>query len=50
MPKNLVLEIGQKLIEEYNIQTKEEITIKLAEKFEVSQDAMKWRLVNLGLI
>ena len=50
MPKNLVLEIGQELIEKYNIQTKEEITIKLAEEFEVSQDAMKWRLVNLGLI
>ena len=50
MPKDMIVEIGQSLIEKESIKTKEEITRRLAQEFEVSQEAMKWRLVNLGLI
>jgi Zn-dependent peptidase ImmA (M78 family) len=50
MPKELIVEIGQDLIETENIKTKEGITTRLAQKFKVSQEAMKWRLINLGLI
>lgn len=50
MPKNLIIEIGQDLIEKEKIETKDRIIVRLSQAFQVSQEAMKWRLVNLGLI
>jgi Zn-dependent peptidase ImmA (M78 family) len=55
MPKEYIIDIGIKVIESFNSKnnnkmTKEELVRELAIKFEVSNDAMKWRLINLKLI
>lgn len=57
MPKSFVLQAGEKLIEAYQSEfgqtakiSIEEFIEKMALLFEVSKDAMKYRLLNLGVI
>jgi Zn-dependent peptidase ImmA (M78 family) len=55
MPKDMLIEVGSKIIEEYNEEKKEKMPIDilikiLSNKFEVSEQAMEYRLKNLGLI
>ena len=55
MPKALIIEVGSKLIEEYKSGTASEtmpisiFTEKMADAFQVSSIAMKYRLTNLGI-
>lgn len=56
MPQKHILEQGNKIIKEYNDSNngekipKDKLIESLAEVFEVSTDAVKWRLINLNLI
>lgn len=55
MPQRMVFEIGNKIVQQYNEDKKAKMPkdklIKiLAKKFEVSEQAMEYRLKNLGVI
>jgi Zn-dependent peptidase ImmA (M78 family) len=50
MPEEAVLKLASSLFEDKKISTQEEFIGKLAKAFKVSESAMGYRLVNLGLV
>ena len=50
MPKQMLLEVLQDIVDGDPTPNRENLIAKLAKKFEVSVEAMQYRLINLGII